>query len=608
MNTPSSPSRSALYQSFADLTDPGTVAPRVAALRTEMKARGLAAYLVPRGDMFRGEYVPANAERLAFITSFTGSAGFAAIGIETAALFVDGRYAVQAPLQTDTEVFEVLPALQGGYPEAIAEIAGPKGTVGYDPWLFSPSDIKALAAILGGTERLVPTDNLVDLVWTQDRPAPPSAPVELLGANRAGKTRTDKLDALRTSIAEAGADALLLTLPESVNWLMNMRGRDVPHTPLALSLALIPKSGQPTLFIDEGKVGPEAAALREDTALAEIDALPAALAELGEAGKTVWLDAGIAPAKLVTALTESGAKLVEKRDPVLTLKSEKNAAELAGMRDAHRRDGIAMAKFLAWVDETVGAGNLTEIDVVEQLEAFRREDETLVDISFDTICGAGPNGAIMHYRVTESSNRRITPGDILLVDSGAQYLSGTTDITRTMATGPVGAEQKDRNTRVLKGMIAISRLIFPRGTTGAQIDGFARNPLWEIGENFAHGTGHGVGAFLSVHEGPIGIAPRYHVPFAPGNIVSNEPGFYLNGQYGIRIENLVHVMEITPPGFLAFETLTLAPIDTRLIELSMLTHAERDWLNTYHARIREEIGPALDAKTRAWLEKATEAI
>ena len=607
MNTPS-PARTARYQSFADLTDPATVKPRVTALRAEMKTRGLAAYLVPRGDMFRGENVPANAERLAFITSFTGSAGLAAIGLGKAALFVDGRYAVQAPLQTDTGVIEVLPAVLGGFPDQIAEIAGPDGMLGYDPWLFSPSDLQALAKILGSAERLVPTDNLVDLIWTEDRPAPPKAPIELLGANRAGKTRADKLDALRNTIGEAGADALLLTLPESVNWLMNMRGRDVLHTPVALSFALVPAEGKPALFIDPDKIGPDAASLSDDTGFAEIESLPEALDALGRAGKAVWLDAGIAPSRVVSALAESGARLIERRDPVLALKAIKNDAELAGMRDAHRRDGIAMAKFLAWVDENVGSGDLTEIDVVEQLEAFRREDDTLVDISFDTICGAGPNGAIMHYRVTESSNRRITPGEILLVDSGAQYLSGTTDITRTMATGPVGAEHKDRNTRVLKGMIAISRLKFPRGTTGAQIDAFARNPLWEIGENFAHGTGHGVGAFLGVHEGPIGIAPRYHVAFAPGNIVSNEPGFYLNGQYGIRIENLVHVIEADSEGFLGFETLTLAPIDTRLIDLSMLSPEERDWLNAYHARVREEIGPALDAKTRAWLDQATAAV
>ena len=607
MSTPITPTRTALYQSFSDTSDPKTVAPRVARLRTEMKARNLCAFVVPRGDMFRGEYVPASSERLAFITSFTGSAGLAIIGAERAALFVDGRYTTQAPLQTDTSVFEVLPMTQGGYPDAMAVIAGESGLVGYDPWLFSPADLDAFARIFGGPERLTPADNLIDVIWTENRPPEPKSAVELLGANRAGVTRATKLDDMRKLIGETQADALLLTLPESVNWLLNMRGRDVPHTPFALSFALVPAEGKPTLFIDGDKVGPEASALRVDVGIAEVDALPAALAKLGSDDKTVWLDAGIAPVKLVTALTEAGAKLVNRKDPVMGLKASKNDAELSGMRDAHRRDAVAMVKFLSWVDENVGSGTLTEIDVTEALEAFRREDETLVDVSFDTICGSGPNGAIMHYRVTESTNRVITPGDILLVDSGGQYLSGTTDITRTMATGPVADVQKDRNTRVLKGMIGISRLNFPIGTTGAHIDAFARAPLWEIGENFAHGTGHGVGAFLSVHEGPVGIAPRYTVPFSAGNIISNEPGYYEVGAYGIRIENLVHVLP-TAEGYLGFETLTLVPIDRRLIDKSLMTEAEISWLDSYHQRILREIGPLVDAKTRTWLEAATVAL
>ena len=608
MMTPASPARTARYQSFSETSDKTAVKPRLKALRAEMEARNLVAYLVPRGDMFRGEYVPANAERLAWLTAFTGSAGLAAVGLRSAALFVDGRYTAQAPLQTDTSEITVLPAVLGGYSEAILDIAGSPGLIGYDPWLFSPGDLAKLAKLLGGTERLAPTDNLVDLIWTEDRPLPPQSPVELLGHNRAGQSRADKLDGIRSAIEAASADALLLTQPESVNWLMNMRGRDVPHTPFALSFALVPKTGKPTVFIDGTKIGDAAAALREDTEFAEIDALPGELESLGKAGKAVWVDAASAPSLLVSALTDSGAKLVEKRDPVLDLKAIKNAAELDGMRDAHRRDGIALAKFLAWLDGAAPTGTMTEIDVVEQLEAFRREDDTLVDVSFDTISGAGANGAIIHYRVSEASNRTLVPGELMLVDSGGQYLNGTTDITRTMATGPVTAEQKDRYTRVLKGMIALSRLKFPVGTTGAQIDGFARAPLWEIGLNYNHGTGHGVGSFLSVHEGPIGIAPRYHVPFSAGNIVSNEPGYYAEGAYGIRIENLIHVVAAEDSGFLEFETLTLAPIDTRLIETSMLIPEERDWLNAYHARVRDEIGPSLDAETRTWLERATAAI
>ncbi len=608
MTTSDPPLRTARFQSFSDLTDAKTVKPRLVALRREMKARGLAAYLVPRGDRFRGEYVPPHAERLAFLTGFTGSAGLAIVGARRAALFVDGRYAVQAPLQTDTALVEVLPMAQGGFPGALSEFAGKTGTIGYDPWLFSPADLDKLAKIFSGRKRLVATDNLVDLIWTRDRPPALLTKIELLGVNRAGVSRTEKLARIRMLIGEARADALLLTLPESVNWLLNMRGRDVPHTPFALSFALVPKRGRPTLFIDRKKIGPEAAALAEDIGFAEIDALPARLEKLGAAQRKVWLDADSAPSRLVSALLNSGATLVDRCDPVLGLKAVKNDVELSGMREAHRRDGRAMVKFLCWADGVICSGRLTEIDVVEKLESIRREDETLVDISFDTICGAGPNGAIMHYRVTESSNRTITPGELLLVDSGGQYLSGTTDITRTVATGPVDAEYRDRFTRVLKGMIAISRLKFPVGTTGAQIDGFARAPLWEIGLNFNHGTGHGVGAFLSVHEGPVGIAPRYHVPFSAGNIVSNEPGYYFEGGYGIRIENLVHVVPAETAGFLGFETLTLAPIDKRLIETSMLSEAERDWLNAYHVRVRDEIGPLLDEKTRAWLQVATRAV
>lgn len=602
-----SPHRTAVFQSFTDASNPKTVRPRLVALRREMKARGLAAYLVPRGDMFRGEYVPHNAERLAFLTSFTGSAGLCLVGTRRAGLVVDGRYTTQAPLQTDTSLIEVLTATPGNYPPELAAIAGKHGAIGYDPWLFSPSDLEALAKLFGNRERLVPTDNLVDLIWTGDRPAQPDAPVELLGANRAGRTRADKIAELRSDIAKAGADALVLTMPESVNWLLNMRGRDVPHTPFALSFALVPKRGKPVLFIDSAKIGPDAAGLAEDVAFAEISALPSRMARLGAASRKVWIDKATAPSLVISTLADSGATLIDRRDPVLALKAVKNAAELDGMRDAHKRDGVAMAKFLAWVDGAVSSGELTEIDVTEKLEAFRREDETLVEVSFDTICGSGPNGAIIHYRVTESSNRTITPGDILLVDSGGQYQAGTTDITRTVATGAVSDDVRDRNTRVLKGMIAISLAKFPKGTTGAQIDVLARTPLWEIGLNYNHGTGHGVGAFLSVHEGPVGISSRAHVPFSEGNIVSNEPGFYLEGAYGIRIENLVEVVADTE-GWLRFETLTLAPIDRRLIDATMLSAPERDWLNAYHTRVLNEVGPKLDAATRIWLEQATRPI
>ncbi|WP_328765962.1 aminopeptidase family protein P [Devosia aurantiaca] len=334
-----------------------------------------------------------------------------------------------------------------------------------------------------------------------------------------------------------------------------------------------------------------------------------ALEKLGSGQKAVLVDPQSAPAAVANTLRQAGARVIEKRDPVLGPKSIKNEAELAGMREAHKLDGVALAKFLHWFDGEAPKGQLTEIGIVTALEAFRREEETCVDASFDTISGAGPNGAIVHYRVTKKTDRTLNAGEIMLVDSGAQYLSGTTDITRTLFTGSATAEQKDRFTRVLKGMIAISLARFPRGTTGAQIDILARQYLWQDGVTYNHGTGHGVGAFLGVHEGPVGISSRYTTPFEPGNVISNEPGYYKTGEYGIRIENLIVVKEAEAfSGFLEFETLTLAPIDTRLIDMDLLTETERNWLNSFHARVWSEIGPLVAGETKDWLKKATAAI
>jgi Xaa-Pro aminopeptidase len=336
----------------------------------------------------------------------------------------------------------------------------------------------------------------------------------------------------------------------------------------------------------------------------------ATLRKLGAGDKAVLVDPATVPLAVVNAIKGvSEAKVIEKRDPVLLPKAKKNEAELAGMREAHRLDGAALARFLHWFDNEAPKGELDEIGIVTALEAFRREDPNLVDISFETISGAGPNGAIVHYRVDEKTNRRLQPGEIMLVDSGAQYLMGTTDITRTLFTGKAMAEEKDRITRVIKGMIAISMARFPTGTTGAQLDTLARQFLWADGVTYNHGTGHGVGAFLSVHEGPIGISPRYTTPLEPGMIISNEPGYYKAGAFGTRTENLVHVIEAEKyPGYLEFETLTLAPIDTRLIDLKLLTEPERDWLNAYHKRVFKEIGPLVKGAVKEWLKGATQPI
>jgi len=600
-----------VFQSFSERSDSRAVAPRLAALRAEMEKAGLDGFLVPRADAHRGESVPPGEARLAYLTGFTGSAGMALIGKRKAALFVDSRYTLQAPAQTDVKKVTVIEALPSAIATHVPDFV-PKGArIGFDPWLHTPGEIDDLSKKLKGKAELVESENLVDRIWP-DRPAAPATQIEFLGHNRAGKTANEKLSEIRKLLAAEAADATVLTLPESICWLFNMRGRDVPNTPFVLGFAIVPKSGQPTLFLERSRITPE---LRKNLSgiakLADSKTFAAALRQLGAADKRVWLDPATCPVAVVSAIEAGGEPIIiEKRDPVLLPKSIKNEAEIGGMREAHKLDGIALAHFLAWFDREAPKGKLTEIGIVTALEAFRRADPSCVDASFDTIAGAGPNGAIVHYRVTEKTDRTLKPGELMLVDSGAQYLSGTTDITRTLYTGEATKEQKDRYTRVLKGMIAISMARFPKGTSGAQIDILARQFLWADGVTYNHGTGHGVGAFLGVHEGPIGISPRYSQPFEAGMIVSNEPGYYQEGGFGIRIENLVMVVESSVGGgkYLEFETLTLAPIDTRLIELSLLTPAEREWLNAYHARVFKEIGPSLSGEDKAWLKQATAGI
>ncbi|MBD8064193.1 aminopeptidase P family protein [Devosia sp. PTR5] len=597
----------ARFQSFEEKADPSQVAPRLAALRQAMAKAGVDAFLVPRADAHRGESVPPGEARLAYLTGFTGSAGLAVIGKDKAGLFVDSRYTLQAPAQTDTSLVTVHEAV--GISPDIAQYVLKGGTLAYDPWLHTPGEVRDLTDKLKGHATLVPHANLVDTIW-DDRPGAPVSPIEFLGHNRAGKETADKVADLRAVLAAEPADAVVLTLPESICWLFNMRGRDVPNTPFVLGFAIVPREGLPTLYLDSAKITPElTVALADIATVVEAKTLAAALETLGSDGKTVLIDPQSAPAAVADTLRQAGATLVEKRDPILGPKSRKNEVELAGMREAHTLDGIALAKFLAWFDREAPKGELTETGIVTALEAFRREDDTCVDASFDTISGAGPNGAIVHYRVTSKTDRRLAPGEIMLVDSGAQYLSGTTDITRTLSTGAATAEQQDRYTRVLKGMIAISMARFPKGTTGAQIDVLARQSLWQAGVTYNHGTGHGVGAFLGVHEGPVGIGPRYTAPLEAGNVISNEPGYYKAGEYGIRIENLLVVREsASHPGYLEFETLTLAPIDTRLIDRQLMRPEEIDWLNAYHKRVREEISPRLEGEAKEWLAAATDAI
>lgn len=601
----------AKFQQFTVRTTPATVRPRLRALRAEIAEAGLDAFLVPRADAHRGESVPASEARLAYVTSFNGSAGIAVIGIRKAALFVDSRYTLQAPAETDTSLVTVIETGQGSIDPRIADYVPKGGKLGYDPWLHTPGEIRELSQRLEGKASLVPTANLVDRIWT-DRPAPPNGMVEFLGHNRAGRTAKDKLAELQKALAAENADVLVLSLPESINWLLNMRGRDVPNVPVLLAFASVPKKGLPTLYVDGSKMSAELRhGLKGVAKLADTTQLIADLRKLGAADKRVWLDPANIPLAIVDAVKgASEAEIIEKRDPVLMPKARKNGAEIGGMKEAHRLDGVALAKFLHWFDGEAPRGKLTEIGIVTALEHFRREEETCIDASFDTISGAGPNGAIVHYRVDEKSSRTLKSGELMLVDSGAQYLSGTTDITRTLFTGKASAEQRDRFTRVLKGMIAISMVKFPKGTSGAQLDVLARQFLWADGVTYNHGTGHGVGAFLGVHEGPIGISPRYPTPLEAGMIVSNEPGFYKEGAFGIRTENLILVVESEVGGgkFLEFETLTLAPIELRLLDETLLTEAERAWLNAYHKRVFREIGPLLKGEVKAWLKEATRAI
>jgi Xaa-Pro aminopeptidase len=603
----------AQFQSFDTVTRPA-VATRVAALRAELKQRGLDGFVVPRADRHQNEYVPASEERLAWLTGFTGSAGVAVVLDDRAALFVDGRYTLQAPEEVDTTIFSVEHISQTS-PEAWIETHLSTRRLGYDPWLHTVEGAerleKAATAAGGALEAVEP--NLIDLIWS-DRPAAPLGPVVLHDPRYAGEAATDKLARLRPEIAKAKADVLILSDPQAVAWTFNIRGADVAHTPLPLSFAALPAEGRPSLYIDARKLSNEIRDTLEELAqVRDPDSLMSDLSALGHAHATVRLDQATAADALARIVTRSGGKVTRGADPVALMKAVKNATEIAGARAAHLRDADAMCRFLAWFDGHAPRGELTEIDAVEALETFRRDTGALKDVSFPTIAGAGPDGAIVHYRVTRKTNRTIAPGELFLIDSGAQYQDGTTDVTRTVAVGEASALMRDRFTRVLKGHIALARAVFPQGTSGAQLDPFARAPLWQAGLDFDHGSGHGVGSYLSVHEGPARISKLGHAPLERGMILSNEPGYYQAGHYGIRIENLLLVVEAPPvegaeKPLNAFETLTLVPIDRRLIAVELMTSAERDWVDAYHARVATALGEIVDAQTRDWLAAATASL
>ncbi|MEM5581865.1 aminopeptidase P family protein [Roseibium sp. AS2] len=604
-----------MYQTFDDLSDPSCGAPHAALLRAELARRGLDGFLIPRADAHQGEYVPPHDCRLQWLTGFTGSAGVAAILGEEAAIFVDGRYTIQVREQVDMEVFPARHLVTEPVTDWLAQRLKPGQKLGIDALLHTVQEVRRLSAVCeqAGAELVRLEDNPVDTVW-DDRPEPPVGNVSLFPAVLAGREATDKLAEIQAALLEKKADACVLTQPDSIAWLFNIRGSDVTHSPIPLSFATVPSEGRPALYIDGRKLSNSVRdALSGLTDLAEPGAFLPGLEALGGKGARVLIDPALAGIGIADAITGAGGTLVEAQDPVLLPKAIKNEAELNGARTAHVRDAAAYVNFLAWFDEVAPKGALDEIGAAEKLEEFRRETGVLKDISFDTISGAGPNGAICHYRVGRSSNLKIPLGKPFLIDSGAQYEDGTTDITRTIAVGDVSAEMKRHYTLVLKGHIAISTAKFPEGTTGAQLDTLARIDLWKAGLDFDHGTGHGVGAYLSVHEGPQRISKTGTVPLKPGMILSNEPGYYPAGEYGIRLENLEIV---TGPvdiaggerAMLGFETITLVPMDLRLVETALLTHDERAWLNRYHERVRSEIGPLVGARERIWLEQATKAI
>ncbi len=591
-------------------------AERLALVRAEMARQDLAGFLVPLADEHQSEYVPPSAQRLAWLTGFTGSAGMAVVLAEEAAIFVDGRYTLAVRDQVQVGLFVPHHSADAPAGPWAAARLGPGARLGFDPWLHTRSGLASLrSAVERVGAQLVAVDrNPVDVAWA-NRPAPPLSPVIVQPLARAGEAAVDKCQRLGTTLGAEGIDAALLTAPDSIAWLLNVRGADVPCNPLPLSFALLHKSGHVDWFVDPRKTGPDVRGhLGNLVTLHAPDSLPAALDALGAAKARVRLDQATAAVALADRLEAAGASVSHGADPCALPKATKNAVELAGIRDAHARDGVALARFLAWLARTAPAGGLDELTVSDRLESFRAAHPWYRGGSFDTISGAGPNGAIVHYRATPATNRVLAPGSLYLVDSGAQYADGTTDVTRTLAIGPPSAEHRDRFTRVLKGHIALARARFPRGTTGSQLDVLARLSLWEAGLDYDHGTGHGVGHFLCVHEGPHRISKIANsVALEPGMVVSNEPGYYRTGAYGIRIENLVAVIDgpAIPGGerpMLAFESLTLAPIDRTLINPALLSPAEILWLDTYHARVLRTLRPWLEGEDLAWLVAATAGI
>ena len=588
-------------------------ADRLKALREQLKADKLDGFVVPLTDEHMSEYVGSYAQRLAWLTGFQGSAGSAVVLPEEAAIFVDGRYTLQVRSQVDGKDWSYQSVPETSAADWLKEHAPEGGRIGYDPWLHSRDWVKKATQALAarGAELVAVEQNPIDKVWS-DRPEASKAHLIVQPDQYAGRSSADKRHEIADWLEKQGADAAVLSALDSIAWAFNVRGADVSRTPVALAFALVRSDGTADLYVDPEKVSAEVRQhLGNGVRLHDRDEFESALGELK--GQTVAVDPERAVAAIFEALDKAGAKVVPVRDPTILAKAIKNPVEIAGQKSAQERDGAAISRFLRWVEAEAPGGQIDELTASDHLEALRKENPELRDLSFDTISGAGPNGAIVHYKSSEKTNRKLAKGELYLVDSGGQYVDGTTDITRTVAIGEPTQEMRDRFTRVLKGHIAVATAIFPKGTRGSQLDSFARRPLWEAGLDYAHGTGHGVGSFLSVHEGPQRISPVGSAqsggdePLKAGMILSNEPGYYKTGEYGIRIENLVLVVDKPVEGAeketLGFQTLTFAPIEPRLIDVTMLSDSELAWLNDYHAEVLARIGHRLEGEDKAWLER-----
>ncbi|MEZ5930702.1 MAG: M24 family metallopeptidase [Alphaproteobacteria bacterium] len=611
--------RSLLKEHLADLgkesaNPPQPIADRLQALRAALAASGLDGLIVPLTDEHRNEYIPDARQRLAWLTGFTGSAGTLVVLGDRAVVFVDGRYTVQAEQQLDPDLFERAHLIETPPATWLGDNLAAGQRFAYDANLHVKAEVERFQKACGkaGAELVALDENPIDTIWS-GQPAMPIAPLDELDIRYAGEASEDKRLRMGKAVEKAGADVSLIGAPDSIAWLLNIRGGDVPFNPLTLAFAFLHKDGAVELFLDERKLRP-GQNLGNGVSIQSCDDLVGSLDHLGSSGKKVLADTAWTNVKLTRRLAAAGARLVEDSEPCILAKAIKNETELQGARNAQIRDGAAVTRFLSWLGDAITSGRtVTELDAAAALAAERQKDPLYRGPSFDTISASGPNAALAHYRVTEKSNRTLAPGALYLVDSGGQYPDATTDITRTVAVGVPSDAMRRHYTLVLKGHIAIDRAVFPKGTSGAQIDAFARAPLWQAGLDFDHGTGHGIGSFLCVHEGPARIAKSGTVPLKPGMILSNEPGYYKAGSHGIRIENLVIVKTVdTPPGgereLLGFENVTRVPLDRRLIDLALLTTDERAWIEAYHALVRKDLAPLLDGPEKAWMVEATAAL